>query len=186
MLRLVDAVASTPAGAGGFGWVEYLRDGTQVVIRLARPEDAEGVTQMHARSSEETRYQRYFTPNTDWREDQLRRIAGGHRGATLVAVNWRGDIVGLGNVFPDRPDETSTAEIAVIVEDIWQGRGLGSRMLEHLVELARRQGFDEVLALVLASNSGMVRLLERMDLEWTRAADPDLGPTIVRMTAPLT
>jgi len=38
----------------------------------------------------------------------------------------------------------------------------------------------------LASNSGMVRLLERMDLEWTRAADPDLGPTIVRMTAPLT
>jgi GNAT superfamily N-acetyltransferase len=186
LLRLVDAVASTPAGAGGFGWVEYLRDGTQVVIRLARPEDAEGVTQMHARSSEETRYQRYFTPNTDWREDQLRRIAGGHRGATLVAVNWRGDIVGLGNVFPDRPDETSTAEIAVIVEDIWQGRGLGSRMLEHLVELARRQGFDEVLALVLASNSGMVRLLERMDLEWTRAADPDLGPTIVRMTAPLT
>jgi GNAT superfamily N-acetyltransferase len=186
LLRLVDAVASAPAGAGGFGWVEYLRDGTQVVIRLARPEDAEGVTQMHGRTSEETRYQRYFTPNTDWREDQLRRIAGGHRGATLVAVNWRGDIVGLGNVFPDRPDETSTAEIAVIVEDIWQGRGLGSRMLEHLVELARRQGFDEVLALVLASNSGMVRLLERMDLEWTRASDPELGPTIVRMTAPLT
>lgn len=186
LLRLVDAVASAPAGAGGFGWVEYLRDGTQVVIRLARPEDAEGVADMHARSSEGTRYQRYFTPNTDWREDQLRRIAGGHRGATLVAVNWRGDIVGLGNVFPDRPDETSTAEIAVIVEDAWQGRGLGGRMLEHLIELARRQGFDEVLALVLASNGGMIRLLERMDLDWTRSADPDLGPTIVRLTAPLT
>ena len=186
LLRLVDAVASAPAGTGGFGWVEYLRDGTQVVIRLARPEDTEAVADMHARSSEETRYQRYFTPNTDWREDQLRRIAGGHRGATLVAVNWRGDIVGLGNVFPDRPGDTSTAEIAVIVEDAWQGRGLGGRMLQHLIELARRQGFDEVLALVLASNGGMVRLLERMDLDWTRASDPDLGPTIVRMTAPLT
>ncbi len=186
LLRLVDAVASAPAGTGGFGWVEYLRDGTQVVIRLARPEDTEAVADMHGRSSEETRYQRYFTPNTDWREDQLRRIAGGHRGATLVAVNWRGDIVGLGNVFPDRPDDTATAEIAVIVEDAWQGRGLGGRMLEHLVELARRQGFDEVLALVLASNGGMVRLLERMDLDWTRSSDPDLGPTIVRMTAPLT
>lgn len=186
LLRLVDAVASAPAGTGGFGWVEYLRDGTQVVIRLARPEDTEAVADMHGRSSEETRYQRYFTPNTDWREDQLRRIAGGHRGATLVAVNWRGDIVGLGNVFPDRPYDTSTAEIAVIVEDAWQGRGLGGRMLEHLVELARRQGFDEVLALVLASNGGMVRLLERMDLDWTRSSDPDLGPTIVRMTAPIT
>jgi RimJ/RimL family protein N-acetyltransferase len=185
LLRLVDAVASAPAGAGGFGWVEYLRDGTQVVIRLARPEDAEGVADMHARSSEATRYPRYFTPHTDWREDQLRRVAGGHRGATLVAVNWRGDIVGLGNVFPDRPDETSTAEIAVIVEDAWQGRGLGGRLLQHLVDLARRQGFDEVLALVLASNTGMVRLLERLDLEWTRSTDPDLGASIVRLTAPL-
>jgi L-amino acid N-acyltransferase YncA/AcrR family transcriptional regulator len=185
LLRLVDAVASAPAGAGGFGWVEYLRDGTQVVIRLARPEDAEGVADMHARSSEATRYQRYFTPHTDWREDQLRRVAGGHRGATLVAVNWRGDIVGLGNVFPDRPEETSTAEIAVIVEDAWQGRGLGGRLLQHLVDLARRQGFDEVLALVLASNTGMVRLLERLDLDWTRSTDPDLGASIVRLTAPL-
>jgi len=185
LLRLVDAVASAPAGTGGFGWVEYLRDGTQVVIRLARPEDTEAISDMHARSSEATRYQRYFTPNTDWREDQLRRIAGGHRGATLVAVNWRGDIVGLGNVFPDRPGDTPAAEIAVIVEDAWQGRGLGGRMLEHLIELARRQGFDEVLALVLASNTGMVRLLERLGVEWTKEADPDLGATIVRLTAPL-
>jgi RimJ/RimL family protein N-acetyltransferase len=186
LLRLIEAVANAPAGTGGFGWVEYLRDGTQAVIRLARPEDTEGVAEMHARSSDPTRDQRYFTPNTDWREDQLRRIAGGHRGATLVAVNWRGDIVGLGNVFPDRPDDTSTAEIAVIVEDAWQGRGLGGRMLGHLVELARRQGFDEVLALVLASNTGMVRLLDRMGLDWSKEADPELGPTIVRMTAPLT
>jgi hypothetical protein len=38
---------------------------------------------------------------------------------------------------------------------------------------------------VLASNSGMVRLLERMDLNWERGADPELGPSIVRLTAPL-
>ena len=195
LLRLIDAVASTPGRdayadqpgrRGGFGWVEYLRDGTQAVIRLARPEDTEGVAEMHQRSSEATRYQRYFTSITEWREDQLRRIAGGHRGATLVAVNWRGDIVGLGNVFPDRPDETTTAEIAVIVEDAWQGRGLGRRLLVHLIDVARHQGFDEVVALVLANNSGMVRLLDDLGLAWTRETDPELGHTIVRMSAPLT
>ena len=58
-------------------------------------------------------------------------------------------------------------------------------MLGHLVELARRQGFDEILALVLAGNAGMIRLLDRLDLEWTKEADPDLGPTIIRMTADL-
>ena len=185
LLRLVEAVATAPAGAGGFGWVERLRDGTRVTIRLARPEDAEPVAEMHARSSEQTRYQRYFAPASEWREDQLRRIAGGHRGATLVALDAYGHIVGLGNVFPDRPGDTGSAEIAVIVEDAWQGRGLGGRLLHHLVDLARRQGFDEVVALVLASNTGMVRLLERMDLEWTRSTDPDLGTSVVKLSAPL-
>lgn len=185
LLRLVDAVASAPEGAGGFGWVEILDDGTRVAIRLARPEDTEAISEMHSRSSETTRYQRYFTAVSEWREGQLRRIAGGHRGATLVAQETRGDIVGVGNVFPDRPDDTETAEIAVIVEDSWQGHGLGGRLLTHLVDLARRQGFTEVIALVLASNAGMLRLLDRMPLEWNRHIDDDLGPTIIRMTARL-
>ena len=186
LLRLVEAVAKAPEGAGGFGWVEPLADGTRVTIRLSRPEDTEAVAEMHSRSSEETRYQRYFAPVNDWREDQLRRIAGGHRGATLVAQDAAGNVVGLGNVFPDRPGETEAAEIAVIVEDAWQGRGLGTRLLVHLIELARRQGFREVIALVLASNTGMVQLLERLPLQWTREEDPELGPSIVRLRAPLT
>ncbi|MGI9197007.1 MAG: GNAT family N-acetyltransferase, partial [Candidatus Nanopelagicales bacterium] len=185
LLRLIDAVAAAPAGTGGFGWVEPLADGTRVTIRLSRPEDTEAVAEMHSRSSDETRYQRYFAPVNDWREDQLRRIAGGHRGATLVAQDAAGNVVGLGNVFPDRPGETEAAEIAVIIEDAWQGRGLGTRLLVHLIELARRQGFREVVALVLASNTGMVKLLERLPLQWTREEDPDLGPSIVRLRAPL-
>lgn len=185
LLRLVEAVASAPAGTGGFGWVERLGDGTRVTIRLARPEDAEAVAEMHSRSSEQTRYQRYFAPISEWRGDQLRRLAGGHRGATLVAQDARGNIVGLGNVFPDRPGETQTAEIAVIIEDAWQGRGLGSRLLRHLVDLARRQGFDDVIALVLATNSGMVQLLNRMDLTWTPEEDADLGASVVRLRARL-
>ena len=185
LLRLVEAVAAAPEGSGGFGWVEPLADGTRVTIRLARPEDAEAVAEMHSRSSEQTRYQRYFAPVTDWREDQLRRIAGGHRGATLVAQDAQGNIVGLGNVFPDRPGDTEAAEIAVIVEDAWQGRGLGTRLLLHLVDLARRQGFSELVALVLAENSGMITLLNRLPLTWTRVDDPDLGASIVRLSAPL-
>ena len=185
LLRLVEAVAKAPAGAGGFGWVERLPDGTRVTIRLARPEDAEAVAEMHSRCSEQTRYQRYFAPITEWRGDQLNRLAGGHRGATLVAQDAQGNVVGLGNVFPDRPGDTQTAEIAVIIEDAWQGRGLGSRLLRHLVDLARRQGFDEVIALVLATNTGMVSLLHRMDLAWTAEGDPDLGASVVRLRAPL-
>ncbi len=185
LLRLVEQIASAPAGAGGFGWVEHLRDGSRVEIRLARPEDAEDVEDMHERSSEATRYQRYFAPMNDWRVDQLSRISGGHRGATLVAQDASGQVIGLGNLFPEHPDDTSAAEIAVIVEDAWQGLGLGTLLLAHLIELARRQRFTTLTALVLATNTGMIRLLERLDLTWSKQTDPDLGPGVVRLSADL-
>lgn len=185
LLRLVDALSRAPAGAGGFGWRETTRGGRPVTIRLARPWDAENVAAMHERCSEETRYERYFAPISQWREDQLRRIAGGHRGATLVAIADDGAVVGLGNVFPDRPEGQHTAEIAVIVEDAWQGHGLGSSLLRHLIALARRLGFDEVTALVLATNSRMIRLLEATTLSWARTEDDDLGGSVVRWTASL-
>lgn len=185
LLRLVEQIASAPAGAGGFGWVEHLRDGSRVEIRLARPEDSQDVELMHERSSESTRYQRYFAPMNDWRADQLNRISGGHRGATLVAEDATGQVIGLGNLFPEHPDDSRTAEIAVIVEDAWQGLGLGTLLLQHLIELARRQHFTVLMALVLATNTGMIRLLERLDLIWAKQTDPELGSGIVRMTASL-
>lgn len=185
LLRLVDTLARAPEGAGGFGWVVHLRDGRRVDVRLARPEDDAGVAAMHQRCSEETTYQRYFAPITEWREDQLHRITGGHRGATLVAIAPSGDIVGLGNVFPQSPEDTETAEVAILVEDAWQGCGLGGRLLEYLIDISRRQGFGALVALVLATNTGMQRLLDRCGLTWTHESDPDLGATVVRMTAPL-
>lgn len=185
LLRLVDALSRAPAGSGGFGWRETARDGQPVAIRLARPWDADNVAAMHDRCSEESRYERYFAPVSQWREDQLRRLSGGHRGATLVAINDAGDIVGLGNVFPEQPEGQRTAEIAVIVEDAWQGQGLGTSLLQHLIALARRMEFEEVAALVLATNTRMIRMLDNTGLTWTQRTDADLGPTIVRMTAPL-
>lgn len=185
LLRLVDALSRAPAGSGGFGWRETARNGQPVTIRLARPWDTDNVAAMHDRCSEESRYERYFAPVSQWREDQLRRLSGGHRGATLVAIIDSGDIVGLGNVFPEQPEGQRTAEIAVIVEDTWQGQGLGTSLIRHLVALARRMEFDEIAALVLATNTRMIRMLENTGLVWTQRTDADLGPTIVRLTAPV-
>ena len=185
LLRLVDALSRAPAGTPGFGWRETTRQGRPVAIRLARPIDAEGVAAMHDRCSEETRFERYFAPVSAWREDRLRRIAGGHRGASLVAIADDGSVVGLGNVFPDAPEGVRTAEVAVIVEDAWQGQGLGRSLLGHLVDLARRMEFSEVTALVLATNVRMIGLLESTGLTWQRTLDADLGGSVTRFTAPL-
>lgn len=186
LLALVDALARVRGTHEAFGWSETLADGTRVWIRLGRPQDTDAVAAMHARCSADSIYERYFTPMNTWREENLRRISGGHRGATLVATIEGGDVVGLGNIFPVGREQTDAGEIAVIVEDAWQQRGIGRRMLEHLVDIAPRLGFTSIDAYVLAQNEAMLRLLRTLPLHWQVRTDHDLGATVTCLRADLT
>lgn len=185
LLELVGALAEARGDWAGFGWRETLADGSMLVVRLARPEDAEGVALMHERSSPESRYQRYFTPMNEWREDNLRRISGGHRGATLVVTDESGDVIALGNVFPLGPDDADSAEFAVIVDDGWHRQGIGLLLTQRLVEVARRLGYRRLVAYVLAENRAMTTMLRGMDLTWTSRRDHDLGASVICLVAEL-
>jgi len=168
LLRLAAAIAGAQGDAEALGWVEPIKPDETVWIRLARPEDADAVAAMHERCSEESLYRRYLAAVGEWRDLTLRRLTGGHRGATLVVMSEEGDIVGLGHVFPDAPDDGQAAEIALLVEDAYQGRGVGTRLVRHMLELAERLGFDEVVGTVLADNAGMLAVLEATGLDWAR------------------
>jgi len=183
LLALVAAMSEALGAPEGFGWRENLRDGRTVAIRLARPADSAGVEAMHERCSSESRYQRYFTPMNEWREDNLRRISGGHRGATLVVTDVHDDVIALGNVFPAGPGDVDAAEIAVIVDDAWHGAGVGLLLVNHLIDVGRRMGFTSLIAYVLADNRGMRALLEATGLEWSPSVDHDLGSSVVCQTA---
>jgi AcrR family transcriptional regulator/RimJ/RimL family protein N-acetyltransferase len=178
LLRLSAAIAAL-TGDSPLGWVEPIESGT-VWIRLARPEDSDEVAAMHERCSEQSRYQRFFSV-VEWRDVQLRRLSGGHRGGTLIVKGEEGSIVGLGNVFPDEPSDGHTAEIALIVEDAYQGRGVGRQLLRRMLDLARRLGFTEVTASVLADNAGMLHLLHTAGLDWTSSIESG----VTTMRAPL-
>jgi AcrR family transcriptional regulator/RimJ/RimL family protein N-acetyltransferase len=169
LLRLSAAIARLSGEGDANGWIEPVRGGT-VWIRLARPEDAHAVAQMHDRCSERSRFQRYFSL-TEWRDIQLRRLSGGHRGATLVAMSRDGAIVALGNVFPESPEDAGTAEIALIVEDAHQGTGVGTALLGRMLQITPTMGFTHVVAHVLADNAGMKRLLETTGLTWTTTVE---------------
>ena len=185
LLALVAALAEVRGDADSYGWRENLDDGRAISIRLGRPEDMSGVEEMHDRSSPESRYQRYFTPMNEWREDNLRRISGGHRGATLVVTDIHDKVIALGNVFPIGPDATDTAEFAVIVDDAWHGAGVGTRLTQHLIGVARRMGFAKLVAYVLADNAGMLALLHRTDLVWEPTDASDFGDNVVALIANL-
>ena len=185
LLEFVVALGEARGELDDFGWHEVARDGRDVTIRLARPEDAEPVERMHQRCSQESRYYRYFAPQNVWREEQLRRLSGGHRGATLVITDAEGVLIGLGNLFPFEEGATDVAELAVIVEDNWHGQGLGRILLARIIDVARRQGFTELVAYVMGGNRSMLRLLEGSGLTFTGGPDPEMGPAVMAMRAPL-
>jgi GNAT superfamily N-acetyltransferase len=142
-------------------------DGTEIVTRLARPEDTADVEALHGRCSQESLLHRYFTPKNSWREENLRRISGGHRGMTLVVTTNDATsddtVIAIGNAFPLGPDDPTVGEIAVLVEDSWHGKGIGRLLLAHLLEAAPRLGFTEVVAYVLGGNDAMSALLPTPD-----------------------
>lgn len=190
LLELVASLSAARGATEAFGWSSTLADGTRIWVRLARPDDADAVERLHARASRDSVYQRYFTPMNTWREENLRRISGGHRGATLVAVDKVGDVIALGNIFPAGPEAAESAEIAVLVDDAWHRRGIGRIVISRLIEIAPRLGFSEVIAYVLAENHGMIALLESLPVSivpdgWKRDAAHDLGASVVKLTTQL-
>ncbi|MDA2988552.1 MAG: GNAT family N-acetyltransferase [Actinomycetota bacterium] len=182
LLELLDAV-TVARGTRGFGWRDSLRDGTEIVTRLARPEDTAAVEALHSRCSQESLLHRYFTPKNSWREENLRRISGGHRGMTLVVTESDAsrteDVIAIGNAFPLGPNDPSVGEIALLVEDSWHGKGIGRLLLAHLMEAAPRLGFAEVVAYVLGGNDAMSALLATPDStppgKWTSETANDLS-----------
>jgi RimJ/RimL family protein N-acetyltransferase len=179
LLRLSSAIARLAGEADSTGWIDTVRDDT-VWIRLARPEDAHAVAEMHERCSERSRFQRYISL-TQWRDIQLRRLSGGHRGATLVAMSRDGAIVALGNVFPESPDDATTAEIALIVEDAHQGTGVGTALLRRMLQVTPTMGFTHVVAHVLADNAGMKHLLATTGLTWSTTVEEGVASMTARV-----
>jgi acyl-CoA synthetase (NDP forming)/GNAT superfamily N-acetyltransferase len=132
-------------------------DGGTVHLRPICPEDADGLNGLMDRSSEQTRYYRFFGPMRQLPPKELYRFTHVDHDNRVAFVVLLGDqIVAVGRY--DRYPGTADAEVAFLVEDAHQGRGLGSVLLEHLAAAGRERGIERFVAEVLAQNSRMVRV----------------------------
>jgi RimJ/RimL family protein N-acetyltransferase/nucleotide-binding universal stress UspA family protein len=139
-----------------------LRDGSSVVIRQLGPEDRELLRAGFARLSERSRYLRFQTPLPELSDQQLSYLTAvdHHDHEALVALSPEDDdAIGVARFI--RISERD-AECAIVVADDWQNRGLGSALLERLVDRAHEEGVERFTALVLAENIDALRLLERL------------------------
>jgi RimJ/RimL family protein N-acetyltransferase len=139
-----------------------LKDGAAVRVRPIRPDDEPRLVDLYDRLSRHTAYQRFFTVMrrlpTDWYHffanvDYVRRMALVAERETVAGYQ----LLGVGRYEPG--DEPDTAEVAFVVEDGWQGRGLGAVLLDAVLRAADARGIRRFRADVLAENHRMLRLL---------------------------
>jgi len=133
-----------------------------VTLRPARAGDAEAVCEIYNQGIED----RVATLETELRTPEERRewmAARGPRHPVIVAES-AGVLVGWGslNVFNARPAYCHVADFSVYVERAWRGRGVGHRLLERLIEIAREIGYHKMVLATFPTNTGGVRLYERL------------------------
>ncbi|MGI5350934.1 GNAT family N-acetyltransferase [Streptomyces sp. CA-250714] len=136
-----------------------LPEGRSVTIRRADEGDLEAALAMHARCSEQTLRRRYHGPVKD-ADRYLRHLLSPRFGRTLAVESPAGELVALGHLLWDG-DET---EAALLVEDAWQHRGIGSALLRRLIGMAREARCESVYAVTQSSNTGMVAAMRGLGL----------------------
>jgi GNAT superfamily N-acetyltransferase len=141
-----------------------LRDGSHVTIRLIQAADAYALLRMFDRLSAESIYHRFFSPMPEPRRAALLHLAGLDSALhEAMVAEVGGEIVGVAR-YDGRAGEDD-AEVAVIVEDAWQDRGLGTQLLHHLARAGARRGLVAFRAVVLGENRRALPFLRRLSPE---------------------
>ncbi|MCC3776013.1 GNAT family N-acetyltransferase, partial [Streptomyces sp. UNOB3_S3] len=141
------------------GDVLTLPEGGEITIRRAGTGDLAAAREMHERCSPATLSQRYHGP-VGHADHYLHHLLSPRFGRTLAAYSSTGRLVALGHLLWDG-DET---EVALLVEDAWQRRGVGGELLGRLVAMAAEAGCGRVYAVTAPSNTGVVAAMRALEL----------------------
>ena len=151
-----------------------LNDGTDIVIRPIRPEDAEIEAKFVRELSSEARYFRFMNSLQELSQEMLVRFTqiDYHNEMALIAVssNTKGEEqIGVAR-YTTNLDKTS-CEFALVVSDRWQGRGIAHHLMQNLMDVARDRDLERMQGQVLANNSKMLELVASLNFRIEN--DPD-------------
>ena len=141
-----------------------LDDGTLINFRPIHPTDEQNMRDLLYALSQETLYYRFMSKSTRFGHTQIKNFVYiDHRKdvaivATLPAVHGE-EMIAVGRYYLD--ERTNRAEVAFIVRDEWQNRGIGSFLFRHMISLAKRSGISGFTAEVLRENSRMQSIFNK-------------------------
>jgi len=143
-------------------WQVVLPDGGQLTVRPGTPEDLDAVVELHQRCSLTSRLRRYLSGTRTPSTTTLARLLSPASGQVLVVEDGTGSLVAMANlIWPSGAEQagTGTPELALLVEDAWQGKRLGTFLAGRLLAAAEELGVGRIRAVVHASNTAMVHIM---------------------------
>jgi acetyltransferase len=151
-----------------------LNDGTDIVIRPIRPEDADMEAKFVRELSDESKYFRFMNSFHELSQEMLVRFTqiDYHNEMALIAVTRRGfdeEQIGVAR-YSTNVDKTS-CEFALVVSDQWRGRGIAHHLMTNLMEIARDRNLETMEGQVLSDNSRMLELVASLGFQVRN--DPD-------------
>lgn len=155
-----------------------LREGTDVMIRPIRPEDELSMAAFNQTLSQDTIYLRYFytvSVNQLTDHDRLARFCFIDYDLEMTLVVERSgkaaerEIIAVGQLV--RLHDRNEAEFALLIGDAYQRQGLGTELLGRLLDIARDEEMDAVIASILSQNTGMRKICEKFGFTFSRDAE---------------
>lgn len=158
-----------------------LRDGSHIRVRQGHSSDRDLLLRGFARLGEVSRYRRFLVAMPELSDQMVSYLTeiDHHNHEALIALEERtGEGIGVARFVrdPERPD---AAEVAVAVIDEWQGKGVGTVLLETIGARAREEGIATFTAVMLATNQQMLELLTA--LGEVTIVDRDVGTVEVEV-----
>jgi acetyltransferase len=159
----------------------FTLDGEEIEIRAIKPEDEQLWSEMIASLSRETAEYRFFGPVREITKAMLVRYCHIDYDSeiALIAMGREPRMLGVASLTVDRPGGDE-AEFAIVVRDDCQNKGIGTRLMNALIEAARDKYIREIVGHVLAANGPMLRFCESLGFEVLPSDEPDVRQVVLR------
>jgi acyl-CoA hydrolase/GNAT superfamily N-acetyltransferase len=164
-----------------------LHDGTEVTFRPIHPADEPALVDLIYALSQETMYYRYMSRSKRFPRSEIQDFVFiDHRSELAIVCTvpeaHGEDIIAVGRYYLD--EQTNMAEVAFVVRDDWQNRGLGTQLLHYLTQIAKRNGIRGFTAEVLRENRAMQRVFQKTEHEVTSEPHEDVISFVIMFHSP--
>jgi RimJ/RimL family protein N-acetyltransferase len=169
--------------AASYAVRENLRDGSIIDIRALKPQDEAGMLAAVERTSAQSLQRRFFVMKRSFSEKErtyFMKVDFSNHVALVAIAQEDGQpvIIGGGRYIVFEPGR---AEMAFIVVDAWQGRGIGSILMRHLVDIARDSALKELTAEILPENTAMLKVFGKFGFSPAPRSDPQTVHLVLKL-----